>query len=107
MSQIKRTALQRRVDSFVNRRRGPSRRESTSVRLAGRLFNLNLKEQAKVQETKVRQKLQSVRPVGVGFGERDSYGPDNSWNTVDELSYTPYPAYYRGHENYEPPVGDL
>lgn len=77
------------------------------MRFAGELFNLEARENERHREEEVRRKLQSTRVVGVGFGERDTYGPDNSWDTKDAITYTPVPGYYKGHKNYVPPVNDF
>jgi hypothetical protein len=34
-------------------------------------------------------------PVGLGFGERDTYGPDNDYGTVESIKQIPDQGYYR------------
>jgi hypothetical protein len=105
MAQLPRSPLERRVESYMNRRGTRTRREARSFRMAGELFNVEAREKARNVEQESRRRLQAERVVGVGFGEKDNYGPDNSWDTPDVLRYTPDPAYYKGHKTYAPLVG--
>ncbi len=89
----------------MNRRGSRSQREPHSFRFAGELFNVEAREKARNVNRESRQRLQAERVVGVGFGEKDNYGPDNSWETQDVLKYTPDPAYYRDHKSYAPLAG--
>ena len=102
MAQLPRSPLERRAESFINRRGRQSGRQPHSFRFAGELFNIEAREKARNIERESRQRLQAERVVGVGFGEKDNYGPDNSWETQDALKYTPDPAYYRDHKSYAP-----
>lgn len=105
MAQLSRSSLERRVESFVKRRgKGPGR-EPHSFRFAGELFNTAAKDKVRIADKESRQRLQSERVVGIGFGEKDNYGPDNTWDTPDALTYTPDPAYYRDHKSYAPLAG--
>lgn len=105
MSQLPRSPLERRADSYVNRRGMGPRREPRSFRLAGEIFNTNARDKTRTIEQRARRSLQAERVVGVGFGEKDNYGPDNSWETPDTLTYTPDPAYYKDHKTYAPLAG--
>ena len=105
MAQLPRSPLERRAESFMNRRGSRVGREARSFRLAGELFNIEAREKVRSTERDSRQRLQAERVVGIGFGEKDNYGPDNSWDTPDPIRYTPDPAYYKGHKSYAPLVG--
>ncbi len=100
MSSIPRLGIERRVESFGRRRQYHVDKETRSHRFAGELFNLALKEQERQHEQRSRARLQSVRPVGIGFGEKDKYGPDDSWDTKDAIKYTPVPSYYNDHKSF-------
>ena len=78
MAQLPRSPLERRAESYMNRRGARFRREPHSFRFAGELFNIEAREKARTAERESRQRLQAERVVGVGFGERDKYGPDNT-----------------------------
>lgn len=99
MSELRRNAAERRAESFGNRRVSHVDKASRLFRFAGELFGTAAKERAKTQQLEVRRRLQASRAVGVGFGERDDYGPDNSWETQDALTYTPSPEYYKTHRS--------
>lgn len=89
MSSIKRSAAEKKVDSYGYRREFHTERTPKFFRFAGDIFGIDSK--------KIKNKvtsLQKSRPVGLGFGERDMFGPDNSWETKDVLTYTPAPEYY-------------
>lgn len=105
MAQLPRSPLERRAESFMNRRGSRFKREPHSFRFAGELFNVEARERARSIERESRQRLQAERVVGVGFGERDNYGPDNTWDTKDPIKYTPDPAYYKDHRSYAPLAG--
>ena len=105
MSQLPRSPLERRAESFINRRGNRPGREPHSFRFAGDIFNVEAREKKRNIEQEARRKLQAERVVGIGFGEKDNYGPDNSWDTPDTLRYTPDPAYYKGHKSYAPLAG--
>lgn len=89
MASIRRSPVEKKVDSYGYRREYHTERSSRSFRFAGELFGID--------EKKLKDRvnsLQKSRPVGIGFGERDKFGPDESWDTKDVLTYTPSPEYY-------------
>jgi hypothetical protein len=94
MSSIPRLGIEKRAESFGKRREHHVDREPRSHRFAGELFGLELKDRERRQEKQSRSRLQSSRPVGIGFGEKDNYGPDDSWDTKDPIKGTPVPSYY-------------
>ena len=102
MSQLPRSPLERRAESYINRRGNRPGRQPHSFRFAGEIFNVEAREKARKVETETRKRLQAERVVGIGFGEKDNYGPDNSWESRDVLKYTPDPAYYKDHRSYAP-----
>lgn len=105
MSQLPRSSLERRAESFINRRGNRPGRQPHSFRFAGELFNVEAREKSRNIEQEARRRLQAERVVGVGFGEKDKYGPDDTWNTPDPIRYTPDPAYYKDHKSYAPLAG--
>lgn len=100
MSGIPRLGVERRLESFEKRRYYHVEKEPHLHRFAGELFGLGLKDRARKQEKSARSRLQASRPVGLGFGERDSYGPDENWDTRDTIEYRPAPSYYSNQQNY-------
>lgn len=100
MRSIPKLGIEKRVESLGRRRQHHVDRESRAHRFAGELFGLELKERSRRQEKESRSRLQSSRPVGLGFGERDSYGPDESWDTKDPIKDTPVPSYYSAQRSF-------
>ena len=101
MRNIPRSSGEKRVDSYGYRRERSVDKQPRFFRLAGEIFNTEKKERSRATAQESRRRLQSVRPVGLNFGEKDSYGPDNSWDTKDPITYTPYPSYYKGQKIYK------
>lgn len=100
MAQLSRSPLERRAESFVERRHRHVDRDPQFHRFAGELFGVELRDRKRVQNRTVKSRLQSSRPVGIGFGETDSFGPDNSWDTKDPIKYKPFPEYYKTQRTY-------
>ena len=100
MAQLRASSLEKRAESFVERRYHAGKNEPKAHRKAGELFGLDLKEKKDKQRARQRQDAQKQRPTGVGFGMKDDYGPDNSWDTQDPLTHTPSPSYYRNYRSY-------
>lgn len=100
MSSIPKLGIERRVEGFGRRRQHHVDRDPRFHRFAGEIFGLEAKDRARRQEKYSRTRLQSVRPVGIGFGETDNYGPDNSWDTKDPIEYTPVPSYYSSQRTF-------
>lgn len=100
MSSIPRLGIEKRAESFGRRRERHGDREPRFHRIAGELFGVELRQKARQQEKEVRSRLQAVRPVGIGFGEDDKYGPDDSWDTKDPIKYTPSPNYYSSQKSF-------
>ena len=100
MSNIPRLGIERRAESFGRRRERHADREPRFHRIAGEIFGVELRDKTRRQERETRSRLQSVRPVGIGFGEDDNYGPDDSWDTKDPITYTPSPSYYSTQRSY-------
>lgn len=100
MRGIPRSGAEKRADSYGYRRERSVDREPKRFRFAGELFGTEKSDKQRQIKQEVRQRLQSVRPVGLNFGEKDNYGPDESWDTKDPIKYTPSPSYYRDHRSY-------
>ena len=66
------------------------------IRMAGSVWSESADEHSKkLQRERDRQRM-SETPVGLGFADRDNYGPDNSYDSVAALSSI------RGPEDYTP-----
>jgi len=100
MTQLSRSPVERKLESRMERRFRHSDKTSSSFRLAGELFGLKDRESFKNARREVKQKLQKTRPVGVGFGTKDTYGPDESWDTVSSLNNISYQDYYSAPRTY-------
>lgn len=94
MAQLSRSPLERRAESFGQRRLSHVDRDPRFHRFAGELFGIDIKDRMRNQAKSTKSRLQGSRPVGVGFGEKDNYGPDDSWDTKDPIRNTPSPEYY-------------
>lgn len=100
MRSLPKLGIEKRAESFGRRRQHHVDREPAFHRFAGELFGLELKDRTRQQEKETQSRLQSVRPVGIGFGERDNYGPDDSWDTKDPIKHTPVPSYYNTQKSF-------
>lgn len=100
MRSIPKLGIEKRAESFGRRRQHHVDRDPSFHRFAGEIFGLEVKDRARQQEKNLRDRLQSVRPVGIGFGEKDNYGPDESWDTKDPIKYTPVPNYYNNQQTF-------
>ena len=66
------------------------------IRMAGSIWSESTDERSqKLQKERERERMKQA-PVGLGFADRDDYGPDNSYNSVAPLSSI------RGPEDYKP-----
>jgi len=100
MSDLSKSPLERRAESYVERRYNSVEREPRSHRFAGELFNVSLKEKVESNQKEARQRLQRERPTGVGFGEKDDYGPDDTWASQEPITHTPAPGYYKAYKSF-------
>ena len=100
MAELPRSLGERRAESFVERRANAGSREKRSFRLAGELFNTEAREKERELIKQAKDRLQRKRPVGVGFGTNDNYGPDESWESQDPIKYTPFPDYYKSYKSF-------
>jgi hypothetical protein len=100
MAELDRSPLERRADSYVERRYHSVDREPRFHRFAGELFGVSLKERIEQNQKEARQRLQKERPTGVGFGEKDNYGPDDSWSSQEPVKHTPAPGYYKAYKSF-------
>jgi hypothetical protein len=56
------------------------------IRLAGKVWAESADErQQRLRRERSFQKMKNT-PVGLGFGNKDSYGPDNTYDSVQPLS---------------------
>jgi hypothetical protein len=90
MRALGKTGAERRADSFGSRRESHVDKEPRFLRFAGQLFNLKPR----------REPTYTGKPSGLNFGNRDSFGPDDSWATKEPITYKPVPDYYTSHETY-------
>lgn len=64
------------------------------IRLAGKVWSESPKEQQKIaQQERTRERMKNI-PVGLGFADRDDFGPDNSYRSVSPLSSIRAPEGY-------------
>lgn len=94
MRSIRTLGIEKRAESYGRRRQHHVDREPSFHRFAGELFGVELRDKERSKERQIKQRLQANRPVGIGFGEKDNYGPDDSWDTKDAIKYRPSPSYY-------------
>ncbi len=94
MAQLPRSPSERRAESFGQRRFRHVDKDPQFHRFAGELFGVDIKDRARNQARETKFRLQGSRPVGIGFGENDKYGPDDSWDTRDPIKDTLFPEYY-------------
>jgi hypothetical protein len=65
------------------------------IRLAGQVWAESGDErQQRLRRERIMRKMRNI-PVGLGFGNQDSYGPDNSYNSVELLNSIRGPEDYR------------
>lgn len=98
MAELRRSISERRAESSVNRRFyhvDSNRVSSPAFRVAGSIFEEYDNKKRADQARRSSLNYSKTRPVGVGFGEKDNFGPDNSWETKDVLSDIPDLSYYR------------
>jgi len=88
---LRRSAVERRLDRNVGRRETHIDK-SPAFRLAGKLFSESAARSDFRNE--MRQAMQRSRPVGLGFGAYDVYGPDESWSSPDSLRDIHGPDHY-------------
>jgi hypothetical protein len=91
---------EKRAESSLFRRSHHVDKETKSHRFAGELFGLDLKEKKQGVIKERARRSQRTKPVGVGFGTRDKYGPDESWDSKDPIEHKPVPDYYTSRENF-------
>lgn len=71
-------------------------RSRNVIRMAGEVWaESGVERQQRLRRERISEKMRRT-PVGLGFANRDSYGPDNSYNSVEFLSSTPDPVDYIG-----------
>ena len=64
------------------------------IRMAGSIWSESVDERSKkLQRERDRERMRET-PVGLGFADRDNYGPDNSYDSIALLSSI------RGPEDY-------
>lgn len=61
-------------------------RSRNVIRMAGKVWSESPRErQQRLARERLSGKAKSI-PVGVGFGERDDFGPDDTYSTVEFLN---------------------
>jgi hypothetical protein len=64
------------------------------IRMAGKVWAESPRErQFRLAKTRSLAKSRET-PVGLGFSEKDEFGPDNSYNSIQSLNSTPGPESY-------------
>lgn len=100
MSQLRPTASERKAESRLYRRSEHVDRSPRMFRLAGDIFGTDVSDRTRNSLRESRQRLQASRPVGVGFGTEDKYGPDESWASREVIEHTPAPRYYKSYKSF-------
>lgn len=60
------------------------------IRLAGQVWGESQSERAdRLRRERMFKKAKQI-PVGLGFADRDSFGPDDTYNSVSFLSSIPF-----------------
>jgi len=76
-------APEARLETRFNRR--------PSIRMAGEIFPESPRERTRRLEREGQQRKQKTTPVGygefLGFADKDNYGPDDSYESREELRY--------------------
>lgn len=63
-------------------------RQRADIRMAGSVWEESPQERGqRLSRNYLKKKMRDV-PVGLGFGERDNFGPDNSYDTKNPIRYT-------------------
>jgi len=63
-------------------------RQRADIRMAGTVWSESPQERGqRLSREYLRKKMRGV-PVGLGFGENDKFGPDNSYDTRQPIKYT-------------------
>jgi len=100
MAQLRETAPERKAESRIFRRSEHVDKAPKSFRFAGDIFGTDRIDKARKSLDESRRRLQASRPVGVGFGTEDKYGPDENWDTRDPIEHTPAPGYYKSYKSF-------
>lgn len=63
-------------------------RQRADIRMAGTVWSESPDERGqRLSRDYLRKKMRNI-PVGLGFGEKDDFGPDNTYDTKDPIRYT-------------------
>lgn len=100
MAQLSETTSERKAERRIFRRSEHVDKAHKSFRFAGDIFETDQVEKSRKSLDKSRRRLQASRPVGVGFGTEDKYGPDENWDTKDPIEHTPAPGYYKSYKSF-------
>lgn len=68
-------------------------RQRGDIRMAGTVWSESANERGRrLSREYLKRKMQNA-PIGLGFGTRDNFGPDESYDTKEPLRYTPAREY--------------
>lgn len=107
MSSLARSSAEKRVTGQIERRLRHVDKEPALLRFAGEIFKTAMADAARQKIREARHNLQRVRPVGVGFANHDTYGPNENWDVMQSLNNISYQDYYNAHRNSPPFVPGL
>lgn len=62
-------------------------RQRGDIRMAGTVWSESEVERGRRLSREYLRKRMQETPVGLGFGENDKFGPDNSYDTRDPITY--------------------
>ena len=97
---IRAHGAERKAESALFRRSHHVNKNPRTHRFAGEMFGVDLKEKRQEQSRERRRATQSSQPIGYGFGTKDNYGPDESWESKEVIEYKPVPEYYMRRESF-------
>ena len=64
-------------------------RQRGDIRMAGSVWTESPRERGNRISRDYIKRLMRDKPIGLGFGTDDNFGPDENWHTRDELHYVP------------------
>jgi hypothetical protein len=75
-------------------------RSRSNIRMAGAVWAESPDERSRrLERTRKKEQMKNT-PVGINFGEKDSFGPDNTYGTVEFIKQIPDQAHYRVNRNH-------
>jgi hypothetical protein len=70
-------------------------RQRRDIRFAGSVWEENGDQRSFRLARARRSERMRQTPTGIGFGEQDTFGPDNDYGTIEIIKQIPDQGYYR------------